>query len=182
MIPLTQHSKNVEAESYQDVYDELVVRSRVRNNLLLDIVAKAAKPCVCFVKIVDHGKVLTKRLQNLGINTEFLWGSHSNYTRDENIKRLLRGDIDVIVASKILQQGVDMPEVLSVVNGAGMKSTIATLQRLGRGMRLAEGKTNFELWDVYDLGDRFMESHSKSRERSYRKEGHEVLLGFPESP
>jgi superfamily II DNA or RNA helicase len=75
----------------------------------------------------------------------------------------------------------------SVINAAGGKSTIATLQRAGRGMRVdrdiagnvKDGGDEFEVWDIYDRGNAWLEKHAKARVKSYQIEGHEVLIQQP---
>lgn len=179
LVPLTQHVWGRDPSTWMKSYDELIVRSERRNALVVDIARAAAKPALVFVKIVDHGRQLTRWINETDIPAEFVWGDQPVPTRKAKVAKLMRGDLDVIVTSSVLQTGIDMPAVESVVNGAGMKSTIAALQRMGRGMRTHAGKDGFELWDIYDQGDRFMEEHAKARRRAYKKEGHEVNLGWP---
>jgi len=47
---------------------------------------------------------------------------------------------------------------------------------VGRGMRVVPGKTTFEVWDVWDEGNKFAERHSKSRRRAYEVEEYEVAI------
>ena len=97
-------------------------------------------------------------------------------------RRLRRGDTQVVIASVIWQEGIDLPEVRSVVNAAGGRSVIAALQRLGRGMRVAAGKNEVELWDFRDSGHRWLSRHTKERLAAYLSEGFEVNDDFGEKP
>jgi superfamily II DNA or RNA helicase len=171
MVPVYQESV---ASTFQGVYGELIVRSTLRNKAIVEVAKKAEKPCLVFVKEISHGRALTKRLGKAGLNAEFIWGAGSTHQRKNVVERLVRGDLDVLVCSVIFQEGVDIPELRSVVIGAGGRSTIATLQRIGRGMRVAEGKDTFEVWDIADRGNRWLERHAKIRAKSYEGEGHTV--------
>lgn len=172
VVKLAQQPKHA-WKGWQAAYKHLVVESHIRNVLVIEIVKRAAKPSFVFVKNVAHGKLLTKALRESGIRTEFVWGEKKTSTRSQAIKDLQYGNTDVIVCSVVFQEGIDVPELASVVNAAGMKSTIAALQRIGRGMRSNKGKkTEFEVWDIKDEGNKHLVEHSRSRLRAYKREGH----------
>jgi superfamily II DNA or RNA helicase len=156
--------------NWKKVYDEGVIKSKVRNRALLSAVQKAEKPCLVFVKEIAHGKGFTKALLARGFKAEFVWGSANLHTRQAAVRRLVRGDTEVLVSSVIFQEGVDIPELRSVVVASGGKSVIAALQRIGRGMRLSAGKDTFEVYDVADSGNPWLERHAKLRKRAYQRE------------
>lgn len=173
MLPVTQTSIK---PTWQGVYGECIVRSKPRNQLLVDAAKRAAKPCLVFVKEVKHGKALDAALQKAGVNSAFVWGTHSTEWRKTAVKSLERGAADVLVCSVIFQEGVDIPCLASVVIGSGGKSVIAALQRVGRGMRSDGGKkATFEVFDVKDKGNKWLERHSRDRQTAYLKEGYEVI-------
>ena len=100
------------------------------------------------------------------------------------------GRYDVLICSVIFQEGEDVPDLRSVVIGSAGKSVIATLQRIGRGMRRASGKDEFEVFDVADLGCgcmsgpashrhpgcKWLDKHTRDRIKAYTTEGHETVL------
>lgn len=161
---------------WMKVYEEGVVRSLPRNRTLLAAVAKAEKPCLVFVKEILHGKAFDKALRARGMRSDFVWGSASLQARKDAVRRLVRGDSDVLVSSVIFQEGVDIPELRSVVVAAAGKSVIASLQRIGRGMRRSDGKDTFEVWDVADEGEPWLERHAKARRLAYQREGFSVTV------
>jgi superfamily II DNA or RNA helicase len=133
------------------------------------------KPALVFVKQVNHGKILKDRMEREGLKVDFVWGQKATSQRKAAIERLVRTDIDVLICSVIFQEGTDIPELESVLIAAGGKSVIATLQRIGRGMRMTAGKGNtFEVWDIEDSGVDALARHSRARRRAYEKEGYPV--------
>jgi superfamily II DNA or RNA helicase len=73
-----------------------------------------------------------------------------------------------LIASSILDEGADVPEIDTVVIASAGKSAIKGIQRIGRGMRRMAGK---ELV-VYDFVDRHapvLLRHSKMRKRVYQQ-------------
>ena len=177
------------AVTWAGVYSEAIVRSEKRNRKILQIAKRAAKPSLLFVKDVKHGHKLAQMLTCNGVPADFVYGKHSTDYRKARVNALKRGALDVLVCSVIFQEGVDVPELRSVINASGSKSVIATLQRLGRGMRLdrapdgtvREGGDVFEMWDLFDVGNGWLERHAKARRQAYVQEGHETIVE-PETP
>lgn len=182
MVTVFQEFREVDRDGiirrwpWKKVYDEGVIKSKVRNLTLISAVMKAERPCLVFVKEIAHGRAFTAALLKRGVKAEFIWGSASLDVRQQAVRRLVRGDVEVLVSSVIFQEGVDIPELRSVVVASGGKSVIAALQRIGRGMRLAADKDTFEVWDVNDTGNGWLERHAKARRRAYQREKYAVTL------
>ena len=168
-----RHTKS----NYQRAYKALVVDSRVRNAALVDIVKRAEKPCMVFVRQVGHGRGLTKHLESAGMSVEFVDGSDPEPRRRAALEALERCDLQAVVCTVIFQEGVDVPSLMSVVNAGGGKSSIAALQRIGRGMRVVEGKSAFQVWDIWDVGERWVADHARLRARAIQRDGHDVYIG-----
>jgi superfamily II DNA or RNA helicase len=168
MLPCLQES---EKPTWQGVYGDLVVRSTARNRKLTEAALRAARPCLVFVKEVKHGRKLLQRFEKAGMKVEFAYGKHPVEYRQNRIAALERTDLDVLICSVIFQEGIDIP------------SAIAAVQRMGRGMRSDGGKkTEFELWDIFDTGNKWTEKHARARKRAYEKEGFPVEVEVPARP
>jgi superfamily II DNA or RNA helicase len=178
--------KCVQAENpsptFQGVYGACVVRSPRRNALITELAKRAEKPGMLFVKEIAHGKAVVKLLERAGLKAEFVWGDHSVDWRKSHIKRLVQGHFDILVCSVVFQTGIDVPELRSIINAGAQKSVIATLQRAGRGMRIERDrsgnviKDSFELWDVLDEGNEWLEKHAKMRKAAYMAEKYELIM------
>ncbi len=170
--------------TWTGVYGELIARSTLRNAVVADMTRRATKPAFVFVEQVEHGRDLAKLMFKHGMKAEFVWGSHSIDYRKSLIRRMVQGHFDVIVCSRVFNEGIDVPELRAVVNAGGMKSIIATLQRAGRGMRVdrdaagvvREGGAEFEVWDVLDKGNQWTAKHARIRQSAYTNEGFETFV------
>jgi len=186
-IRLVRVRQKSEKPTWQGVYGESVIRSKRRNRALLGVIQRAAKPCLVFVQQLAHGQNLLAMLRNEGVAADFVWGEKQVSQRQAAIARLVRGEIDVLIANVIFQEGVDIPSLRSVVVGTGGASVIAALQRLGRGLRVSPGKNTVEIWDIADedcgcmqkedeglgeshAGCRWLTRHTKERLRAYASE------------
>lgn len=171
-----QTVRQVAVLPFDEAYESLVVRSRVRNAAVVKMAQACAKPAFVFVEREDHGRILERELINGGVRASFVWGTHSLAWRRSHVRRLVQGGLDAIVCTRIFLTGLDVPELAGIVNAAGRKSTIETLQRLGRGMRVADGKDEFELWDVLDEGNEYLARHARTRRNTYAAQGYETLV------
>lgn len=173
-IRMVQCVQDLMADSWPNVYRAGVVRSAARNALLIEATVQTEKPAFVFVKDVSHGRSLVKGLERAGLHVRFVWGKVPVEMRDTACRDLAAGRLDVLVCSVVFQEGVDVPDLRSVVIASGGHSVIAALQRIGRGARVAAGKNAFEVWDVADVGNRMLERHSAARMAAYRSEGFDV--------
>lgn len=184
--------------TYLGAYKERVVRSKVRNKVLVTLAEKAPKPALLFIKFKDHGRALRKELADRGVvKSRFLHGEMGLKERDSLIKDLQWGDVDVIVCTKVLQVGTDIPELASLIIGSGGASAIEAIQRIGRGMRIVRDaagvttKSTVDVWDVMDTDAKevnpssgrkratkmkWFEKHSKARFASYQGEGYPTMV------
>jgi superfamily II DNA or RNA helicase len=176
-IRMVKISQDIWKPTYQGLYGEAVVRSTIRNRTIAEIASQLAKrPAVVFFKELRHGQRLAEALERRGLNVALVEGRTKVTSRQSIGQSLARGDLDVVVSSVVWQEGIDIPELESVIVAAGGKSIIAALQRAGRGMRANADKTTFQLWDVYDEGSEILERHSKARRKAYEREGFRVEL------
>ena len=163
-------------QSWHTIQKNLITTSKVRNKLIVDIVKNyATRPVLVFVEAVDHGKILQKSLQSEGISTTFTWGKDTTENRNAAIQKLVDGGVEVLIASRIFQEGVDIPPIRSVVMASGGKSIIAALQKIGRGMRIDKDKKEFDVFDIKDSGHPWLSRHTTQRIKAYTSEGHTVV-------
>lgn len=93
-----------------------------------------------FCVTVDHAQFMSRYFNDHGIPSIFLIGKSSDEERKSAKDRLIRGDIRFIFVVDIYNEGVDIPEVNTVLFLRPTESLTIFLQQLGRGLRLAEGK------------------------------------------
>ena len=163
---------------YQSVYKDYIVENEIRNNLIInnlkDLLNKKYTPLVLF-KQIKHGNILKEKLDLEGIKFEMLYGNDSLEKREEVKQKLRNKDIDVILASTIFDLGVDLPELNALVLAGGGKSSIRSLQRIGRVIRKFNNKKHAAVIDFYDQA-KFLKQHSIIRHKIYSsEEGFKVI-------
>ena len=160
--------------TWMQMNQQFIVDSAPRNLVLQAIMAKAAKPGMVFVGRKAHGQILVRLAERAGLRVQWMDGSSDIMRRQAEVKRLGRNDLDLIVATPILDTGIDLPPLVTVINASGGASSIATIQRMGRGARVTETKRTFSVYDINDKGHRWLSRHSTARRKAYEAEGYQV--------
>lgn len=93
-----------------------------------------------FCVSVAHALYMAQVFNESGIAAIALHGKSSNDERNSAKRRLVSGEIKVIFVVDLYNEGVDIPEINTVLFLRPTESLTVFLQQLGRGLRLAEGK------------------------------------------
>ena len=164
---------------YQDAYQAGIVSNIERNELIYEICKKetdAGNTVLVLVEYIEHGKNIEEFLQLLNRRVHFTNGSLSNQERADLLDRLKDGDLDVLISSNILDEGVDVSGINAIVYARGLKSPRKLLQGLGRGLRLKSDNSNLRFYDFIDDTHRKLLEHSKQRFDILVKEKFQIKL------
>jgi len=142
-----------------------------RNKLIVDAYRKhgSDRKSVCFTAGVQHAMDIADAFQSAGIAGD--WISGDDPQRTEKLTRFARGEIQVLANAMLLTEGWDDPETSGVLMARPTKSRSLYAQMVGRGLRLAEGKTDCLLLDFADSASRH---NLLSAWRFFGQEGIEV--------
>ena len=129
-----------------------------------------------FCVTVDHAKFMSDYFNEHNIPSMYLTGQSPDEERKLAKTRLINGEVRFIFVVDIYNEGVDIPEVNTVLFLRPTESLTIFLQQLGRGLRLAEGKECLTVLDFigqanrkYNFEDKFAAllsntTHSVTRE------------------
>lgn len=165
---------------WHDVYASLVTDSTPRNAAIVEALVHSEKPAIAFVKEVGHGQCLFRTLIEgkynwpHGAKIRYLSGDNVISDRLATIQELKDGTCDVLITTNIFSEGLDVPNLKSVFNLTGESSWKEAIQRLGRGTRPDEGKESFTLYDINDVGNKWLTEHTVQRYLAYRAAGFKV--------
>ena len=93
-----------------------------------------------FCVTIEHAEFMSDYFNEHGIPSIFLTGKSPDEERKEAKKRLVSGNVRFIFVVDIYNEGVDIPEVNTVLFLRPTESLTVFLQQLGRGLRLSEDK------------------------------------------
>jgi len=166
------------------------VGSDVRTGAILQAVAdKLLDPrrarALGFCVSVAHARYMAQCFRAAGLAAEHLSGESPADVRDNVQRRLRDREINFLFVVDLYNEGVDIPEVDTVLFLRPTESLTVFLQQLGRGLRLSEGKECLTVLDFvgqahdrYDWGSRFRALLDAPKNRLDR----EVEAGFPHAP
>ena len=172
---------------YQKAYKAGIVENDLRNRLVVSEtiqLVQRGRQTVVLVKEVAHGKKLDKMLREHGIKSRFVYGDKNADEREEALLALRNREINALVASTILDEGLDEDSISALVLAGGGKSQISLFQRVGRAMRSRKGEdlkrfgNTCEVVDFIDTGDHRLMKHSALRWDFVKKEEGWEIQGY----
>lgn len=154
--------------NYVSAYEKGIVKNNIRN----DEIVKWSKwsvdrnlPVLILVNRTEHGNILKDLIQKQGLKCNFIYGKDEDEVRQENLKKLESGEINVLIGTNILDVGVDVPSIGMVILAAGGKAEVQLRQRIGRGLRRKKtGKNITYIIDFQDSFNQHLLKHAKTRQ------------------
>lgn len=138
-----------------------------------------------FCVSVEHANFMAEQFNRRGIPSISLTGKSSDEERNAAKHRLVSGEVRFIFVVDIYNEGVDIPEVNTVLFLRPTESLTVFLQQLGRGLRLAEDKECLTVLDFigqankrYNFEDKFAALLSNTT----RSVSREIRDGFVSAP
>ena len=173
MIPIKDTGTVEDTElSYREVYEKFVTENDMRNDIIVELVEKIQQNrsrTLIIVKDLKHAEILHSRIPN----SFKLEGKDDLTARKKTIAAFKDDKISVLIGTTIMQTGIDIPEITHLINARGLKSEIATLQALGRALRIHKSKNRVFIYDFFDRAP-YLEKHAKERIKSYESLGMEI--------
>ncbi len=107
-----------------------------------------------FCVTVDHAEFMCRYFNDHSIPSMCLTGQSSDEERAAAKRRLVSGEVRFIFVVDIYNEGVDIPEVNTVLFLRPTESLTIFLQQLGRGLRLSEDKECLTVLDFIGQANR----------------------------
>jgi superfamily II DNA or RNA helicase len=174
---------------YPAVYREGIVKNETRNSLVVEEalnLVKEGRQTVVLVKHIEHGKTLERLFAAAGAKALWLSGSDDGDERERGLNKLRSGEINILIASTILDEGLDCDVISAIVLAGGEKSKISLFQRVGRSVRAKKGDilerlgNTAKVVDFIDTGDPRLMKHSATRYKSVKSEDGWVIDPAPD--
>ena len=119
---------------------------------------------------IEHGEIIEDELKRLNKQVFFTNGTLTSEKRQELLDNLKTGNIDVLISTAILDEGVDVSNINAVIYARGMKSSRKLLQGIGRGLRKKEDGSKLRFYDFIDDMNSILLLHSQQRYQTLKGE------------
>lgn len=169
-----------------NVYTGHDARVRIILQALLDKVTDPRRMrALGFCVSIDHAEFMARRFNEAGIPSQAVTTRTSSEDRRAGLAALRNRDINILFAVDLFNEGVDIPEIDTVLFLRPTESATVFLQQLGRGLRLADDKPCLTVLDF--IGNQHSEFRFDLRYRaltgvSRRGLAREVEHSFPTLP
>lgn len=153
-----KYSEEIRKERKNNTYQEemdWLVSCEPRNKFIRNLAVKSkGNTLVLFQYVEKHGKVLYDLIRNKTHEDRkvfFVYGGTETTDREE-IRHITEGESDAIIIASYgtFSTGINIPSIENVIFASPTKSKIRNLQSIGRGLRLKDGKSECNLYDLAD--------------------------------
>jgi superfamily II DNA or RNA helicase len=144
--------KEVKKMNYQKEIDFLCghePRNKFIRNLALSL---KGNTLVLFTRVENHGEILYKMISaKRADNVHYVHGGTDVTDRDD-VRHIAEASNDAIIIASVgtFSTGINIKRLNNIVFASPTKSVIRVLQSIGRGLRKADDKEFFTLYDIAD--------------------------------
>lgn len=176
MVPVSQPD-NIEEFDFKTAEELGIKHNKYRHQVIAELaeIHKQDKVLI-LTKYVDQGK----EIQEIISDAPFIWHETPLKERESIIADFEKGDIRVLIASRILDEGIDIKDFKVLIIGSAGLAVAKTIQRLGRGLRVTEEKKTISVYDFIDQTNPKLEKHSKQRIKTYKAYGYDNIIELKE--
>ena len=104
---------------------------------------------IVFHEQIAAADIIARVLLSRGHRVASYHSGIGQHVRQDNLRLFRRGEIDVLVTCRALDEGINVPDASLAVIVASTASTRQRIQRLGRVLRPAQGKERAQIFTVY---------------------------------
>lgn len=138
-----------------------------------------------FCVTIEHAQYMAEQLSKFGLPARAIHGGTPQNEREAAIRDLREGKLKTIFSVDLFNEGVDIPEVNTLLLLRPSQSPVLFIQQLGRGLRLSNGKDSCVVLDFigqqhqqFDFTERY-QALTKKRGSNLVKE---IEQGFSSMP
>jgi superfamily II DNA or RNA helicase len=150
-----EESKLVKDKTYAEEIAYLISHES-RNKFIKNLTVSLEKNTLVLYQMVDkHGKILydmIRETEKLGNRRVFFVHGGTETTDREEIRKIMEEEQDAIIVASFgtFSTGINIRNLHNIIFAMPTKSSIRTLQSIGRGLRQNEGKGTAILYDISD--------------------------------
>ncbi len=133
--------------------DNLLTGNHARVTKLLEVLRRivlepSSMKALGFCVSKEHAHFMADRFTEAGLQSVALTGDDSAETRDRVLRELADGRLRCVFSVEVLGEGVDVPDVNTVLLLRPTQSATVFSQQLGRGLRRARHKSHLTVIDL----------------------------------
>jgi superfamily II DNA or RNA helicase len=164
--------------SGREIYNKLKYDIE-RNKLIAQTAKVMGVGTLIVVNHADHGKEIVAACKKIGLHSVKFISAKSG-GQASAIQDLDNGDLQCLVSTPVIDEGISVNNIRHIVYAAGWKSEIQLLQRIGRGKRKKDtGKNRLVVVDFADVGHRVCAKNARQRFSVYSEVTNDITTVKP---
>lgn len=180
MIPMTEPTTIAGLKKWQDIYKQGIVENTYRNQIVGALAAKwsaSGRAVLIIVNQLAHAELLSKVLTSFNVKHDIINGAKTETERTGELNAIRTGRNKVLIATSVLDEGVDIDNIDVLLLAAGGKAPRQVIQRIGRVLRKNHnGGDKAYIYDFIDKQHRILRKHSRERLQIYHDEEYDVKM------
>lgn len=163
-------------DAVRDVFGSMRFLEVVGDTVLAHVAERGERGIMIFTERINVMFSVYRFLKEVcKLNVMYSFGGMSDDMRLRIFTQFKDGRISVLVTTTILDEGIDVSGIRAIVFACSNVSVVKILQRIGRGVRVEEGKDRVFVYD-FAIDGRYFKGHLKRRLMLYKREGFEIEL------
>ena len=157
-----------------DRFQSARAQSAQRNAIVTRLVVREAgrgRRVLVIVELVQHAALLAALIRRAGVRCSSMDGAEERGRRAALLQAIRSHPGVALVATKLADEGLDLPEVDCLILVAPGRSPLRLRQQVGRVMRVCPGKRSSVVYDLSDMGSHSLKMQLHERLRTYRNFG-----------
>jgi superfamily II DNA or RNA helicase len=162
---------------YQQVFNKAIISDVKFNETCVRVsrwFLENGRPPIVFSHSIRHLKVMGLIAERLRLNYAIISGDDTIDRREKVLRQYAESPDMIVFTSSILDEGVSVPAIKSIVFAGARKIVREMLQRVGRGLRRKEGDNTVWIADIAPLHASMLLRHFDGRHRGYELEGFDI--------
>jgi len=128
--------------------EDVMTKPKIMGDIVKNWIEKGEnRPTLLFCATIKQSKKMREEFASAGIRAEHIDANTPKAVRNDRINRLVSGEINIITNVNVLSVGVDIPDLSCIISARPTRSYNLWIQQLGRGTRIASGKTDTLVFD-----------------------------------
>ena len=163
---------------FQRIYEAGIVYNTFQNSIIIKVVKDTLSRGLQTLVIVNRRETHGVELSEIFTTNEIdhvLWTGQTK-DRDAVLKKFKDGKTPVMIATSVVDEGLNIEGIDCIVLASGYKSHIQLLQRLGRGLRTGSKLDYLLVVDFYHNAHKILKDHSRKRLDTWEKEKLDVQV------
>ena len=146
-----------------------IVHNRARNEVAIKVANMFSEesPTLILVPRVTLGEMYASRIEG----SVLVHSKMPKKARKQVMDQFRAGSIRVMIATSLADEGLDLPNVETLIMVSGGRSSQKTIQRASRALRQSPGKKEAFIHDFNDIFHPLAHAHAKKRIKCYKELG-----------